>query len=145
MVRSAYERPSSFWIGFLIWAICSVILVYIELGILAFVGSVILGVWVFGMRDKFEGETTASAYSVFNKGGKSLPGSLTVHDIDQQLRSGGIVSGQEIMNDADGPAESKTSGIGFTGFALTQSQDERDRRRRAAADAALRRRNVTNS
>lgn len=117
-----------------------------ELGVIAFVGSFVMAMWVFGLRDKFDGEQTASAYSVFNKGGKSLPGSLTAQDVDQQLRAGGFANNPDSASTKDqgvptGPAEPKTMvGLESKGFTLNQNQEERVRRRRAAADAALKRR-----
>eukprot|EP00628_Pelagophyceae_sp_CCMP2097_P017063 CAMPEP_0206839646 /NCGR_PEP_ID=MMETSP0975-20121206/21529_1 /ASSEMBLY_ACC=CAM_ASM_000399 /TAXON_ID=483370 /ORGANISM="non described non described, Strain CCMP2097" /LENGTH=87 /DNA_ID=CAMNT_0054382103 /DNA_START=54 /DNA_END=314 /DNA_ORIENTATION=- len=40
--------------------------------------------FIFGFRDKWEGEV--SAYSVFNAGGKRLPGTYTAEQYDAELR-----------------------------------------------------------
>jgi Uncharacterized conserved domain (SAYSvFN) len=143
MVRSASDRSASFYIGLVAWAIISIGLVMVELGVLAFFGTVVLGLWQYGLRDKFDGETTASAYSVFNKGGKSLPGSTTMQDVDQQLRSGGGLLSAGRDTDAapsvSGPAEIINNDNNRFTRTSTTSHDERDRRRKMAADAALKR------
>jgi Uncharacterized conserved domain (SAYSvFN) len=141
MVRSTSDRSASFYIGLVAWAIVSIGLVMVELGVLAFFGTVVLGLWQYGLRDKLDGETTASAYSVFNKGGKSLPGSTTMQDVDQQLRSGGglLSAGQRDTDAPSGPAEIINNDNNRFTRNSTTSHDERDRRRKMAADAALKR------
>jgi hypothetical protein len=146
MVRSSTDRSTSFYLGLVTWGCIATGLVIVDLGVLAFFGSVVLALWQFGLRDKFDGETTASAYSVFNKGGKSLPGSTTIQDVDRELRGGGgIAADYDTTTTPSGPAEIKMT-AGGRGFfqATTTSQEERSRRRKAAADAALRRNKITN-
>jgi hypothetical protein len=144
MVRSSTDRSTSFYLGLAVWGCIATGLVIVDLGVLAFFGTVVLALWQFGLRDKFDGETTASAYSVFNKGGKSLPGSTTMQDVDRELRGGGVAADHD-MTAPSGPAEIKMT-PGGRGFfqATTINQEERLRRRKAAADAALRRNKITN-
>ena len=61
-------------------------LVQLDLGVLAFVGSILMAIWMFGLREKFESEETASAYSAFNEDGQAITGSFTTAQLEGQLR-----------------------------------------------------------
>jgi hypothetical protein len=114
----------------------------------AFCGSILLSIWVFGLRDKFSSEETASAYSVFNEDGKAIVGGLTAGQFDRQLRGGfappsGSGSGSNDDNN-DNPvrgsiavSEHKSNAANAKDNKL--GENERLRRRTAAAAAAERR------
>lgn len=146
MVRSSTDRSTSFYLGLAVWGCIATGLVIVDLGVLAFFGTVVVALWLFGLRDKFDGETTASAYSVFNQGGKSLPGSTTMQDVDRELRGGGVAADHYYDTTApSGPPEIMIPAGGRGYFQdTTTSQEERSRRRKAAADAALKRNKITN-
>lgn len=135
MVRSANERSSKFYALLIVWCIAVVVLVRIELGVIAFVASVLLLIWVFGLRDKFNSETTASAYSVFNKDSQGITGGFTTAQLERQLRGGfrknDATSSAPIpvleQHSLDMPSSKSVGG------------DEKVRRRQAAAAAAERR------
>jgi hypothetical protein len=66
----------------------AVLLVKNDFGVIAFVTSVLLLIYVFGLREKFDSETTASAYSVFNEDSQGITGGFTAAQLEQQLRGG---------------------------------------------------------
>jgi hypothetical protein len=72
MVLAANERTNRFYILAFLWSIVSVLLAKN-----AFVASVLLLIYVFGLREKFDSETTASAYSVFNDDSQGITGGFT--------------------------------------------------------------------
>jgi hypothetical protein len=91
---------------------------------------------MFGLREKFSNEETASAYSVFNQNQQSIAGSMTGDQIDRQLRGGfssfpNRTSSSSSIPTAD--AAPKSSSV------QSVDKDERLRRRAAAALAAERR------
>jgi len=111
-------------------------LIWNDLGVIAFVGSILGCIWSVGLRDKFSTEETASAYSVFNEGGKGIAGGLTGEQLDRQLRGGfskgvsetnGAVARAALVETDDAPSTS------------ILSKDEKLRRRRDAAAAAEKR------
>lgn len=136
MVRAAHERPPLFYAGCLLWAAVSVTLIQLDLGVIVFVGTVLAAIWVFGLREKFDSEETASAYSVFNRDGKAITGGFTTEQLEQQLRgTRGIVK------------EETSSGVPVLSSQKDSSakpvcdKEEKLRRRAAAAAAAERRMN----
>ncbi|KAL3928770.1 MAG: hypothetical protein SGBAC_012505 [Bacillariaceae sp.] len=135
MVRSANEKSPATYVLSVVWTICAGLLIWSDLGVLAFFGSVLFLIWVFGLRDKFSNEETASAYSVFNQDQQAIAGTLTAGQVDQQLRGGGVGSRSNIGN--SNIAVAKTSQK--TATTPNLSRDERLRRRKAAALAAERR------
>jgi uncharacterized membrane protein len=76
MVLAANERTNRFYILAFLWFILAVLLVKNGFGVIAFVTSVLLLIYVFGLREKFDSETTASAYSVFNEDSQGITGGL---------------------------------------------------------------------
>ena len=103
-------------------------------GSLAALLSCFVALFAFGFREKWADEGL-SAYSVFNPGGKNIPGSFTAQQLDYQLR--GVYGGA--VDDLD-------DGIAQPPMARTHSRlsekitvTERLRRREAAAAAAERR------
>ena len=104
------------------------------MGVLAFVGSILLGIYSFGLRDKFSNESTASAYSVFNKDGQAIVGGFTGEQLDRQLRGGFARNTAKVT---DGSVATALSSSSVTKEKV--AEDERVRRRRAAAAAAERR------
>ena len=56
MVKSANERGSTFYVGWLLWSICGVLLTIWGFGVIAFCGTIFLAIWSFGLRDKFSNE-----------------------------------------------------------------------------------------
>ena len=137
MVRAANEKPISFYFGLAICLVFAAFLVYYDFGVIAFVMLVFVGIWGFGLRDKFSNEATASAYSVFNKDGRAIVGGFTANQFENQLR--GPLSKKSDQNDPlKGPiAESQQEKRGDDIAPL--SDVERRARRRAAAEAAERR------
>ena len=145
MVRAANEKSAGFYfvlfLCFLLGAVC----IYHDLGVIAFVLAVFVGIFGFGLREKFSNETTASAYSVFNEDGRAIVGGFTSSQFERQLR-GSVASqmasgagGNPDASAASGPiARARTEGPARrTNVALSDA--ERTARRRAAAEAAERR------
>lgn len=138
MVKAAYERTRGFYLGLMTWTISVIWLVTIDLGVVAFTCSVLLSIWVFGFRDRFESEASDSAYSVFNQNGKAIIGGFTGQQFDRQMRGG-----TDLVNDENSGNETATGGAPF----VTTRKDPREKinddarlkRRRAAAEAAERR------
>eukprot|EP00978_Attheya_sp_CCMP212_P046265 scaffold380892_cov57-Attheya_sp.AAC.4 len=135
MVRAANERTYAFYIGCTAWLLAVVALVYIDLGVIGFVGSVLLAIWVFGLREKFDSEDTASAYSVFNKKGKAIAGGFTAAQFEQQMR-GGANPNTSTMDDNVGLASANNTNRQVP---TKIGNSEKLRRRQAAAAAAERR------
>ena len=138
MVRSANEKTTTFYAGLSVTFIACVLLVYYDLAVLGFVLGVFALLWGFGLRDKFSNETTASAYSVFNKDGKSIVGGFTASQLERQLR-GPLASGNRNPDDPLHGEIAEHSGASGPNTKEQVSDNERLRRRRAAADAAQRR------
>jgi len=136
MVRAANEKSTSFYIGLFISFVIGAVLTYYDFGVIAFVMLVFVGIWGFGLRDKFSNETTASAYSVFNKDGRAIVGGFTAGQFENQLR-GPLARNTSYNDPVRGPiAESKQE----TQTGRTSVSDaERVSRRKAAAEAAERR------
>ncbi len=136
MVRAANEKSNVFYFGLTVCLAFAALLVYLDLGVIAFVMLVFVGIWGFGLRDKFSNESTASAYSVFNEDGKAIVGGFTSSQFENQLR--GPLSRAKSTSD---PVKGKIA------MALQKKPDgktslmdtERTARRRAAAEAAERR------
>lgn len=140
MVRAANERSRGFYFGCGIWCSCCFWLIKTDLGSIAFVGTVLLAIYAFGLREKFDSEETSSAYSVFNKGGKAIPGGFTGDQLDQQLR-GGIATkinsmGNTTLKGGDSPLVTTSN----TNISKSASSDKDKLRRRSAAAAAAERR-----
>jgi hypothetical protein len=143
MVRAANERTPTFYVGCAAWSIAAVLLVAWGFGVVAFCGSILLGIWVFGLRDKFSNEETASAYSVFNQDGKAIVGGYTAGQFDRQLRGGFAPPASNNNDSNDNPVR------GSIAIASSEQkrnandnklgENERLRRRTAAAAAAERR------
>ena len=51
---------------------------------------VLVGIFTIGTRDKWESEENASAYSVFNEGGRAILGGMSAKELDGQLRGGPV-------------------------------------------------------
>jgi len=134
MVRAANERSTLFYVGCGAWLAAVILLVRADFGVIAFVGTVLGSIWVFGLREKWDGEV--SAYSVFNRDGKGIAGGFTAQQLDRQLR-GGLARDSAEDDDASIPvAGSSTS---QQNKSETVGGDEKERRRKAAAAAAERR------
>ena len=100
MVRQGGARTPAFYVGMALWAGCCALAViyglgqgvfvgasedavaltqnlscsnYCELNTVAFMVSIMLGIYAFGLRDKWAGEGD-SAYSVFNPNCRAIPG-----------------------------------------------------------------------
>lgn len=136
MVRAANEKSYGFYVTIGACLIASSLLIYYDLGVLAFVMLVFVAIFGFGLRDKFSNEETASAYSVFNKDGRSIVGGFTASQFERQMRGGLAGSGDDSDNPLKGPIAEHDKG---TTGGETVSENERLRRRRAAAEAAQRR------
>jgi hypothetical protein len=134
MVRSSKERSAAFYGGCFTWFTTCIFLVNQDFGVLAFCGSVFLTIWFFGLREKFSSETTASAYSVFNKNERSIAGTFTGQQLDRQLRGGISITTSENHLSTIPKAQ---IGKSFTNLKIVDK--ERLRRRKAAALAAERR------
>lgn len=143
MVRAANERTRGFYVGCAAWSLCCCWLIYNDLGSIAFVGGVLLAIYTFGLRDKFDSEETSSAYSVFNNGGKAIPGGFTGDQLDQQLR-GGVTNKFNCMGSAtSSTSKGEDAPLVTTSDAKIQKKVESDRdtlKRRSAAAAAAERR-----
>jgi Uncharacterized conserved domain (SAYSvFN) len=144
MVRSANERSTSFYVSLAFFFVLGTILVSYGFGVVTFVLWVFVAIWTFGFRDKFSTETTASAYSVFNKDGKSIVGGFTGSQFERQLR--GPLAAVEVDDSLKGsvPELSQQSSSSCCSNIDKPSQSvilsiEREKRRKAAAEAAERR------
>ena len=137
MVRAANEKSKLFYFGIAVCTVIGALLIYHDLGVIAFVMLVLVSIWGFGLRDKFSNETTASAYSVFNKDGKAIVGGFTASQFENQLRGpmGRVTSNQNdpVKGNIAESLQKKPVGGG------PLSDTERIARRRAAAEAAERR------
>ena len=135
MVRAANEKSSSFYLGLAVCTLTGGFLIYHDLGVLAFVMFVLVGIFGFGLRDKFSNETTASAYSVFNEDGKAIVGGFTASQFENQLR--GPMGRRNHENDPVQGRVAQSLQTRETNAPLSDA--ERTARRRAAAAAAERR------
>ena len=135
MVRAANEKSNLFKVGLVVCLAFAGLLIYLDLGVIAFVMLVFVGIWGFGLRDKFSNETTASAYSVFNKDGKAIVGGFTSSQFENQLR-GPLSSGNPNDPLKGNIAEARQNKAAEK---RALSDTERTARRRAAAEAAERR------
>ena len=86
MVRAANEKSTGFYAILIVCFVIGGLCIYHDLGVIAFVMAILVGIWGFGFRDKFSNETTASAYSVFNKDGQAIVGGFTSSQFENQLR-----------------------------------------------------------
>jgi hypothetical protein len=143
MVRSANEKSTRFYISLVVGVVVCGILIYQDLGVVAFVIIVFGLIFGFGLRDKFSNESVASAYAVFNKDGKSIAGGFTAGQLERQLRGGtGIVNDDDPVK---GPIaehlNASPSSINIKSRSVDRNltDTERDKRRKAAAEAADRR------
>lgn len=141
MVRSPTDKNSTFYIGAAVWTLLCAWLIQNELAVIAVLGSAFLGLYVFGLRDKFASETTPSAYSVFNEDGRAIAGGLTGEQVDQQLR-GGVANDSSNSGRSYSKSKSKQSS---SPLVVNLSPDQRLKRRQAAAKAAERRFGATAS
>ncbi|CAJ1967442.1 unnamed protein product [Cylindrotheca closterium] len=141
MVRSANEKSSATYVASAVWTLCVGLLIWSDLGVLAFFGSILFLIWVFGLREKFSNEETASAYSVFNLNQQAIAGTLTAGQVDRQLRGGGIANNTNgsIGNNSNIAMAASQNNNSQTAATNNVSQEERLRRRKAAAMAAERR------
>jgi hypothetical protein len=137
MVRAPNERSTKFYVTIALCFLNAVLLIYLNLGVLAFGLVVMVGIFGFGLRDKFSTEETASAYSVFNKDGRSIVGGFTASQFERQMR-GPLATGDDLDNPLKGPV-AVHNGISNNRVGEPLSEDERIRRRRAAVEAAQRR------
>lgn len=133
MVRQGGERSQWFYAGAAAWGASCVVMAVTGFGAIAFMLSIFLCVYTFGFREKYE-DDSPSAYSVFNEGGRSIPGTFRV-----------VGAGFSQL------ATAEVDELGRAGFAegaapkdatprANLTDDERLRRREAAAAAAERRR-----
>lgn len=136
MVRAATEKSHTYYIGCIAWIACAIWLMAKDFGVIAFTATILLCIWTFGLRDKFESEDAPSAYSVYNRGGRAVVGSFTGKQLDRQLRGGMAVD-----SDDDEPT-GEGGPLASTRRAPTKehtSENDRLRRRSDAAAAAERR------
>jgi hypothetical protein len=139
MVRAANEKSTSFYLALIVCFIIGVSLIYHDFGVIAFVMLVFVGIFGFGLRDKFSNESTASAYSVFNKDGKGIVGGFTANQFENQLRGplGRTIDKNDPVKGSI--AESQQNVDKSTTSSTPASDAERTARRKAAAEAAERR------
>eukprot|EP00545_Synedropsis_sp_CCMP1620_P015091 CAMPEP_0119004690 /NCGR_PEP_ID=MMETSP1176-20130426/1296_1 /TAXON_ID=265551 /ORGANISM="Synedropsis recta cf, Strain CCMP1620" /LENGTH=142 /DNA_ID=CAMNT_0006956425 /DNA_START=217 /DNA_END=645 /DNA_ORIENTATION=- len=136
MVRAAHERSTSFYIACTAWFVAVVTLCYLDLGVIAFVGSALLGIWNFGLREKFASDDAASAYSVFNRNNKAIPGGFTAQQFERQMRG---TAGGAMDDPDDGATGMAAASIATTEIPTKIGDAEKLRRRKAAASAAEKR------
>lgn len=68
-----------------LWACLFFLACSIQLGPPAIIVSIMIAMYVWGFREKWDGEEW-SAYSVFNKGQQAIAGSFTAGQFDKQVR-----------------------------------------------------------
>eukprot|EP00977_Amphora_coffeiformis_P014791 scaffold4223_cov189-Amphora_coffeaeformis.AAC.51 len=140
MVRAAHERSTTFYVLGVVWLVAATWLIAHDLAVLAVVGSIGLGIWHFGLRDKFASEETDSAYSVFNKGGRSILGGFTGEQLEGQLRgTGSNSSSSSAKMDETRPLVTLSSSTTTTTTTPKMKEKNKLRQRSAAAAAAERR------
>ena len=149
MVRAANERSPWLYPACALWASLCVYLSLKGLGTPAFVASVFMALYFFGFDKRWQGEDSLSAYSVFNEGGKELIGTFNTQEIERQVRGshgvaalqadrveregGGRISSKRPLTSRDSPSSTHVRQT------VKLSEDERVKRRVAAAEAAERR------
>ena len=136
MVRAANERSNSFRLGIATCIGLGIVLIYTGFGVLAFALAIFVGIFGFGLRDKFSNETTASAYSVFNQDGRAIVGGFTAGQFERQLR--GVRMPGNNHNDDPVKGSIAMARVVQSG-AIKLTEEERTIRRRDAAAAAERR------
>jgi hypothetical protein len=139
MVRAATDRSVGFYCVWAFWLVVSVALVRYDLGVLSFCGTIFLGIYTIGLRDKFASETTASAYSVFNENGKAIVGGFTARQLDQQLRGFANENNHDHQDPVKGNvavAKQQQQNTDTTTTVTGVDATEKLRRRQAAARAA---------
>jgi len=114
-----------------VWCVICLCLIYHGFGVLAIVGFVLMILRVFGFRKKWDGEGL-SAYSVFNEGQRSIPGTFTADQLDKQMRGIYQTASVEDFHDR---GEGEKSALKLESI----TSAEKIRRRESAADAAERR------
>jgi hypothetical protein len=139
MVRAAGElqrRSWRFYGGVALWVVFCVWLVTVSVHLvsIAVMGSIALAIYVFGVRERWQGEQTASAYSVFNDGGREIAGTFNARQFDRQLR--GVYGGALDDDNDSGAGSGAPTHTAAKAPAEKISDDERVRRRKAAAAAA---------
>lgn len=133
MVRAANEKSRTYYIGWTLWVMCAIWLVANDFGVVAFTATLLLCIWMFGLRDKFASEEAPSAYSVYNRGGRAILGGFTGKQFERQLRGGMVVDDDETTGEGAPLLSTSRASTERTG------QADRLRRRREAAAAAERR------
>jgi len=136
MVRAANERSNSFRLSVAISIGLGIFLIYSGFGVLAFALAIFVGIFGFGLRDKFSNETTASAYSVFNQDGQAIVGGFTAGQFEKQLRGVGGTLGN---NDDPVKGSIAKARMAASSKSIKLTEEERKIRRRDAAAAAERR------
>jgi Uncharacterized conserved domain (SAYSvFN) len=142
MVRGANEWSLSFKVAMAVTVAVGIVLIYCDLGVLAFFLFVLVAIFGFGLREKFDNETIASAYSVFNKDGRAIVGGLTADQFDRQLRGSMPGEGRANNDPLNGPiaeAQQRNDSRSNQRNSSEISCSEREIRRKAALDAAERR------
>ena len=137
MVRAANERSNSFRLGIATCIGLGIFLIYSGFGVLAFALAIFVGIFGFGLRDKFSNETTASAYSVFNQDGRAIVGGFTAGQFEKQLR--GVGGGTLGNNDDPAKGSIAKARMAASSKSIKLTEEERMIRRRDAAAAAERR------
>ena len=139
MVRSAKEWSPRFKITVAATILLGIVLIYLDLGVLAFFLFFLASIFGFGLRDKFDDETTASAYSVFNKDGRAIVGGFTANQFDRQLRGSMPNTGRTADDPLNGPIAEAAGPSNKTSSNAKIPATEREKRRKAALEAAERR------
>ena len=139
MVRSANEWSPRFKTTVAATVAFGIVLIYLDLGVLAFFLFVVALIFGFGLRDKFDSETTASAYSVFNKDGRAIVGGFTANQFDRQLRGSMPNMGRTADDPLNGPIAESARPSNRTNSKAEIPATEREKRRKAALEAAERR------
>lgn len=131
MVKQERQRSWLLFVGIILWALVCVVATMNSFENVAFICSCFLALYFFGFRDKWP-EDGPSAYSVFNDGGRSIPGTFTAQHLDDQFR--GIYGSSK----EDEQFASQTVSLASKRSEII-SADEKLRRRQIAAAAAERR------
>jgi hypothetical protein len=142
MVRKAGERTWRLYFGLLLWTVCAVALVVMDLGSVATILSILLALRIFGFREKWS-EEGLSAYSVFNPGVHAIPGTLSADHLDRQLRGEYGSASQPTNNGGQREMIPASSIRPVLHVAQLTTPEERERRREAQAAAAEKRKQST--
>jgi len=135
MVRQEKRQSWHLYLGIVLWGCVCVVATINSFENVAFIFTCFLALYFFGFRNKWP-EDGPSAYSVFNDGGRSIPGTFSAQHLDDQFR--GMYGAAKFDRFDDDEFASRNVSLAPKQAEIV-SADEKLRRREVAAAAAERR------